>query len=140
MNRLSQGERQRVAVCRALLPEPSLLLCDEPTGNLDPANKEHVLDILFAYVRQRAATLLVVTHDHELLPRFERVIDIRDLGPQTEGVQGSGVQGSGFWVLGSGVQGSGFRFWGSRFWGSRFWGSRFWGWGLRFESKHWVRV
>ena len=105
VNRLSQGERQRVAVCRALLPEPSLLLCDEPTGNLDPANKEHVLDILFAYVRQRAATLLVVTHDHELLPRFERVIDIRDLGPQTEGVQGSGVQGSG--VQGSGVQGSG---------------------------------
>ena len=74
---LSQGERQRVALCRALLLEPPLLLCDEPTGNLDPANMEHVLDILFAYVRRNGTTLLAVTHDHDLLPRFDETVDLR---------------------------------------------------------------
>ncbi|MCO6454142.1 MAG: ATP-binding cassette domain-containing protein [Pirellulaceae bacterium] len=78
VRRLSQGERQRVAVCRALLLEPPLLLCDEPTGNLDPANKRHVLDLLFDYVHHSGTTLLTVTHDVELLPRFERSIDIRE--------------------------------------------------------------
>ena len=75
VRKLSQGERQRVALCRALLLEPPLLLCDEPTGNLDPANKEHVLDILFDYVRRHNTTLLTVTHDHQLLPRFDETID-----------------------------------------------------------------
>ena len=77
VRRLSQGERQRVAVCRALLPEPPLLLCDEPTGNLDPANKGHVLDILADYVDKTGATLVTVTHDHEILDRFDRVIDFK---------------------------------------------------------------
>ena len=76
---LSHGERQRVAVCRALLAEPDLLLADEPTGNLDPVNRDRVLDILFDYVSRRSATLVTVTHDHELFDRFDRVIDIRDL-------------------------------------------------------------
>ncbi len=74
---LSQGERQRAAVCRALLPEPPLLLADEPTGNLDPANKERVLDLLFEEVEARSTTLVAVTHDHELLDRFGRVIDFK---------------------------------------------------------------
>ena len=82
---LSQGERQRTAICRALLTEPPLLLCDEPTGNLDPANKGHVLDILFEMVERSGTTLVVVTHDHDILPRFERVIDFRDfLGPDSD--------------------------------------------------------
>jgi len=83
-NLLSQGEKQRVAVCRALLARPPLILADEPTGNLDPTNKDHVLDILFEYTRSSGATLVTVTHDHELLDRFDRVIDFRefyDLGP-----------------------------------------------------------
>ena len=75
---LSKGEQQRVAICRALLPEPSLLLCDEPTGNLDPVNKQRVLDITFDYAKRCGTTLVVVTHDHELLPRFQRVIDFKD--------------------------------------------------------------
>lgn len=75
--KLSQGERQRVALCRALLLEPLLLLCDEPTGNLDPVNKEHVLDILFDYVRRHDTTLLTVTHDHQLLSRFDQTIDFK---------------------------------------------------------------
>jgi putative ABC transport system ATP-binding protein len=76
-DRLSQGERQRVAVCRALLAEPPLLLADEPTSNLDPANKDRVLDILLDHARQSGATLLTVTHDRDLLERFDRVIDFR---------------------------------------------------------------
>jgi putative ABC transport system ATP-binding protein len=75
--RLSQGEKQRVAVCRALIAEPALLLADEPTGNLDPANKDRVLDILADYAAESGATLVTVTHDHALLPRFARVIDFR---------------------------------------------------------------
>jgi len=80
VRRLSQGERQRVAVCRALLPEPTLLLADEPTGNLDPANKDRVLAILFEFARERGITLLTVTHDHGLLDRFDRVLDVKDWG------------------------------------------------------------
>lgn len=76
-DQLSQGERQRVSVCRALLAKPPLILADEPTGNLDPANKGRVLDILFDYVDRNEATLVTVTHDHDLLPRFERVIDFK---------------------------------------------------------------
>jgi putative ABC transport system ATP-binding protein len=72
---LSQGEKQRVAICRALLPGPRLLLADEATGNLDPRNKGRILDLLFEAVDSHGATLLAVTHDHELLPRFDRVVD-----------------------------------------------------------------
>lgn len=74
--KLSQGERQRVAICRAMLLQPPLLLCDEPTGNLDPVNKEHVLDILLDYVRRTDATLLAVTHDHGVLDRFDETFDV----------------------------------------------------------------
>jgi ABC-type lipoprotein export system ATPase subunit len=77
--RLSQGERQRVALCRAVLPEPALILADEPTGNLDPENSDRVLDLLFVQVERLGATLVTVTHERELLPRFQRVIDVRDL-------------------------------------------------------------
>jgi putative ABC transport system ATP-binding protein len=79
VTRLSQGERQRVAIARALLPEPQLLLADEPTGNLDPVNSELILDLLFDQVRQRQSTLIMVTHDHALLPRFDEVISFTDL-------------------------------------------------------------
>ncbi len=77
VNCLSHGERQRVAVCRALLTRPALLLADEPTGNLDPANRDRVLDFLFDYATNAGATLVTVTHDHDLLGRFERVIDMK---------------------------------------------------------------
>ncbi|MDF1727815.1 MAG: ABC transporter ATP-binding protein [Sulfitobacter sp.] len=72
---LSQGEQQRVALCRALVMQPQIVLADEATGNLDPANKAAILDLLFARTADQGATLLAVTHDHELLPRFDRVID-----------------------------------------------------------------
>ena len=76
--KLSQGEKQRVAVCRALLPDPVLLLADEPTGNLDPSNKGRVLDILLDHAANTGATLVTVTHDYDLIDRFSRVIDFRD--------------------------------------------------------------
>jgi len=75
-HQLSQGERQRVAICRAILTAPVVILADEPTGNLDPGNKQHVLDILGDYGRRTAATMLTVTHDHSILDRFDRVIDL----------------------------------------------------------------
>ncbi len=77
-NELSQGEKQRAAICRALLPNPSLILADEATGNLDPTNKTRILDLLFKCVADHDATLVAVTHDHELLPRFDRVIDFQE--------------------------------------------------------------
>ena len=77
-NDLSQGEKQRAAICRALLPQPKLILADEATGNLDPVNKTHILDLLFRSVEEHDATLLAVTHDHELLGHFDRVIDFQD--------------------------------------------------------------
>jgi putative ABC transport system ATP-binding protein len=86
VRRLSQGERQRVAVCRALATRPGLLLCDEPTGNLDPANKGHVLDILVDYVERTKATMVAVTHDHEILSRFDSVVDFGQFHRHGEGV------------------------------------------------------
>jgi putative ABC transport system ATP-binding protein len=66
-----------VAICRALLPGPSLVLADEATGNLDPDNKEQILELLFRQVADHQATLLAVTHDHDLLPQFDRVVDFQ---------------------------------------------------------------
>ena len=60
------------------MPQPKLILADEATGNLDPDNKLHILDLLFDAVDQHGATLLAVTHDYELLPRFARVVDFND--------------------------------------------------------------
>ncbi len=76
---LSAGERQRVAVCRALLSEPDVLMADEATGTLDPVNKGRILDLLFERLERNRSTLVAVTHDHELLDRFDRVVDLREL-------------------------------------------------------------
>lgn len=80
---LSQGERQRVAICRAMLLDPDVLLCDEPTGNLDPANKQRVLDALLDDVRQRGTTMIMVTHDHQLLDRFDETVRTDDWFPSS---------------------------------------------------------
>lgn len=77
-SKLSQGERQRVAICRALLNCPSLILADEPTGNLDPENKKRIMDILFDSVEKFKATLITVTHDHDMLRGFDRTIDFKN--------------------------------------------------------------
>lgn len=76
---LSRGEQQRVAICRALVTHPQILLADEPTGNLDPVAKSVILDLLFEQCRQRNLTLLFVTHDHSLLEHFDRTLDFGKL-------------------------------------------------------------
>jgi putative ABC transport system ATP-binding protein len=84
---LSHGERQRVAVCRAMLNRPTLLLADEPTGNLDQANKQNVVELLIRQAKEHNSMLLMVTHDHSMLEAFERVIDFSrlvSLQPQAE--------------------------------------------------------
>jgi len=75
---LSGGEQQRVAIARALGPAPALIFADEPTGNLDAATGESVMDLLFARRRDAGATLLLITHDLALAQRCARVIEMRD--------------------------------------------------------------
>ncbi len=77
---LSQGERQRVAICRALVTKPGLLLADEPTGSLDPDNQKRIVKLLRSTAEQSGAGFVMVTHDHELLDHFGRVIDLPALG------------------------------------------------------------
>ena len=75
---LSHGERQRVAICRALTTAPEMVIADEPTGNLDPTAAEATLSLLLGEVERRGMTLLMVTHNHALLKSFDRVVDVRE--------------------------------------------------------------
>ena len=75
----SQGEQQRAAICRALVTQPSVILADEPTGNLDPSNKSAIVDTLLSQAKENQATLIVATHDHDLLSSFDQTIDFQQL-------------------------------------------------------------
>ena len=72
---LSQGEQQRVAICRAMILSPSLILADEPTGNLDPANKEVILDLMFKEMGRQDHTLVLVPHDMSVAEKCDSVVD-----------------------------------------------------------------
>jgi putative ABC transport system ATP-binding protein len=75
---LSGGEQQRVAIARAVAPRPTILFADEPTGNLDAATGERIMDLLFDRRAAADATLLIITHDPALATRCERIIEMRD--------------------------------------------------------------
>lgn len=75
---LSGGEQQRVAIARAIAPRPALLFADEPTGNLDAATGEAIMDLLFSRQRETGATLVMITHDEALSKRCDRVVTLRD--------------------------------------------------------------
>ncbi len=83
---LSGGERQRGSLIRALMNDPELLLCDEPTGALDESNREKVFELLLDLVRARGRTMVMATHDPELARRCDRTIRMRD--GRIEGAQG----------------------------------------------------
>ncbi|HAZ41205.1 MAG TPA: ABC transporter ATP-binding protein, partial [Methylococcaceae bacterium] len=70
----SGGEQQRVAIVRALIHQPELVLADEPTGNLDAATGEQVMDLLDCLVREKGHTLILVTHSAEVARRADRVV------------------------------------------------------------------
>ena len=77
-SRLSGGEQQRVAIARAFAPEPRLLLADEPTGNLDHATGETVMDLLFSLRARLGTTLMLITHDPRLAARCDRQVRLVD--------------------------------------------------------------
>jgi len=77
-SQLSGGEKQRVAIARAFANDPQILLADEPTGNLDSKNGEHIFELLLKFNRERRTTLVLVTHDHQLAGMAGRKVSFRD--------------------------------------------------------------
>lgn len=77
-NELSGGEQQRVAIARALVNDPSIVMADEPTGNLDTKSGDEVMELLLQLNKERGTTLIIITHDPEIAEQTQRVIHIRD--------------------------------------------------------------
>jgi len=84
---LSGGEQQRVALARALAPDPAILVADEPTGNLDEATGQQIIDLLFRLKEERGSTLVLVTHDLSLAKRCDRMVRIRSGLIETDPVE-----------------------------------------------------
>ena len=77
-NDLSGGQKQRVCIARAIVNDPKIIFADEPTGNLDSATGEKIINLLFKLNEEKGITLIIVTHDHELAAKCSRQISIKD--------------------------------------------------------------
>jgi putative ABC transport system ATP-binding protein len=77
-NELSGGQQQRVAIARAIVNNPSIIMADEPTGNLDSASGQEIIDLLLEMNREHGTTLIIITHDSEIARQSQRVVHIRD--------------------------------------------------------------
>lgn len=82
---LSQGEKQRLAICRALITDPCIIMADEPTGNLDDGNTDAIMDLILNQARRRNATFVMITHERHLLDRFDDVVDLAKNGGRNSG-------------------------------------------------------
>ncbi len=76
-SQLSGGEQQRVAIARAFIADPKILFADEPTGNLDEENADHIKELLFGMNKEQGTTLVLVTHNQELAQRTQRILKMR---------------------------------------------------------------
>jgi putative ABC transport system ATP-binding protein len=77
-NQLSGGQQQRVAIGRAIINNPSIVLADEPTGNLDKKNSEDIMDLLIKSVREMEQTLVLITHEMDIASMADRIIHLED--------------------------------------------------------------
>ena len=82
---LSQGEKQRLAICRALITDPCIIMADEPTGNLDDGNTDAIMDLIRNQARRSDATFVMITHERHLLDRFDDVVDLAKNGGRNSG-------------------------------------------------------
>jgi lipoprotein-releasing system ATP-binding protein len=78
VNKLSGGEQQRVAIARALINDPAIIMCDEPTGNLDSKNTDIVFDIFRKLCHEKGQTIIAVTHDDDFAANSDRIIELQD--------------------------------------------------------------
>lgn len=85
---LSQGEKQRCAICRALVTQPKLILADEPTGNLDPKNKFAIMELMSQQSQRHGQTLVIVTHDMSILDGVDRTLDFEQFRQEEDVVAG----------------------------------------------------
>ena len=83
-NELSGGEQQRVAIARAIAKNPKLLICDEPTGNLDPKTSKGIMDVLETINKELGTTIIMATHDKEIVNRMKKRVIVLDSGVLSE--------------------------------------------------------
>jgi putative ABC transport system ATP-binding protein len=77
-SQLSGGQQQRVSIARSLITEPAVVFADEPTGNLDTTTEAEIIDLLLELNRNQGITFIIVTHEHEVARRTQRIIQLRD--------------------------------------------------------------